>query len=53
MEPLIALLLNIVYGFFFFLAFGVMFLTIALFAMATWDKVGRPLLHRLRGSRQV
>ena len=49
METLLALLLNVVYGFLFFLAFGVLILTTVVFAMAFWDKVGRPLLTRARG----
>ncbi|MDQ4075050.1 MAG: hypothetical protein M3220_02250 [Chloroflexota bacterium] len=53
MEILLALLVNIIYGVLFFLAFAVMFLTVALFAMAFWDKVVRPLLNRLRRGNQA
>ena len=41
METFISLLLNIVYGFLFFLGFGVMMLTVIYFARALWDIMGR------------
>lgn len=46
MDTLLALLLNVVYGFLFFLAFGVLFATMVVFALVFWDKVGRRLLRR-------
>lgn len=46
MELVQGLLLNIGYGFLFFLAFGVMLLTMLFFGMALWDTVGRKLLRR-------
>jgi hypothetical protein len=50
MDTLMIILLNVVYGIFFFLAFGVLIGTTGLFALATWDVVGRKLWRRLRGS---
>jgi hypothetical protein len=50
MDTLMVILLNVVYGIFFFLAFGVLIGTTGLFALATWDTVGRRLWRRLRGS---
>ncbi len=41
METFIALLLNIIYGFIFILAFGVMTLTAGVFLMAAWSTVAR------------
>lgn len=49
MDTVLALLLNIVYGFLFFVAFGVLIITTGVFGLAFWDKVGRPLVRRLRG----
>jgi hypothetical protein len=45
MDILIALLLNIVYGFLFFLAFGVMLLTVVYFGMALWENFGKRLFR--------
>lgn len=50
MDTIAALLLNIVYGFLFFLAFGVMGATMLFFGLATWQRAIRPLLGRLRGN---
>jgi hypothetical protein len=41
MDTALALLLNIVYGFLFFVAFGVLIATTGVFAVAFWDVVGR------------
>ncbi len=46
MDTAIALLINIVYGFLFFLAFGVLIATTGVFALAFWEKVGRKLFQR-------
>lgn len=46
MDTALALLLNIVYGFLFFLAFGVLIATTGVFALAFWDVVGRKLFQR-------
>jgi hypothetical protein len=43
MEIAVALLLNIVYGLLFFLAFGVLVLTIIYFSMALWENFGKKL----------
>ena len=43
METFVSLLLNIVYGFLFFVGFGVMILTVITFARAFWDIMGREL----------
>ncbi|MGH2543141.1 MAG: hypothetical protein ACRDIB_10100 [Ardenticatenaceae bacterium] len=51
MDTVLALLLNIVYGFLFFLAFAVMIGTFVLFALALWNNAVRPVLNRLRSSR--
>lgn len=51
MELVQALLLNIGYGFLFFLAFGVMLLTVIFFGMAFWDTVGRKLFRRAPASK--
>jgi hypothetical protein len=53
MDTLIAILLNVVYGILFFLAFGVLIGTTGLFALATWDVIGRRMWQRLRGSKQT
>lgn len=41
MDILAGLALNIVYGFLFFVALGVMVLTLVMFAMAAWSITGR------------
>ena len=41
MEIMTSLLLNIVYGFIFFLAFAVFAVTVVAFAVATWQTIGR------------
>ncbi len=46
MDIFLALLVNVVYGFLFFLAFGVMFITVIVFCMAFWDKVGKRIFQR-------
>ena len=50
MNMISVILLNIVYGTLFFLAFGVLIGTVVLFCMAFWDKIGRDLFHRTLGS---
>jgi hypothetical protein len=46
METLFSLLLNIVYGFLFFVAMGIFLLTGGVFVAATWQNVVRPLVRR-------
>lgn len=46
MDIFTALLLNIVYGFIFFLAFGIMLLTVVYFGMAIWENFGKSLFNR-------
>lgn len=41
MDIALALLLNIFYGFLFFLAFGVLLFTLLVFGLAAWDTVRR------------
>jgi hypothetical protein len=41
MDIAVSLLLNIIYGFLFFLAFGVMLLTTIYFSMAIWENFGK------------
>jgi hypothetical protein len=45
MNILLALLLNIVYGFIFFLAFGVFILTVVYFGLAIWENFGKRLFR--------
>lgn len=45
MDVAIPILLNIVYGFLFFLAFGVMILTFIYFSMAIWENFGKKLFR--------
>jgi hypothetical protein len=45
MDIAVSLLLNIVYGFLFFLAFGVMILTFVYFGMAIWENFGKKLFR--------
>lgn len=46
MDTLITILINVAYGILFFLAFGVLFLTVGAFAVAIWQKIVLPLLRR-------
>ena len=46
MEILVAFLLNVVYGFIFFLAFLVLIMTFVYFSMAIWENFGKRLLRR-------
>jgi hypothetical protein len=46
MEILVAFLLNVVYGFIFFLAFLVLVMTFVYFSMAIWENFGKRFLRR-------
>jgi len=45
MDVAVSLFLNIVYGFLFFLAFGVLILTVIYFSMAIWENFGKKLFR--------